>query len=177
MTLSQNWFLRLDSLQASTPEKCRPFDRHRTEWYWMKRCAPCVGKPRHAPNRRGAPVLAESSVTEFLRKDRLVYRTKLSCRNSVTDDFARNRCTTSLGAVEVSNARSAAPSPIPFRVRCRSNCRHFSALTLEANQKPVKPVLRERHSRRQHALIATRSHTFERNADRICGPRHAFAIT
>src|SRR5213083_1029918 len=57
--LSELVFVGFDSLQASTPEKCRPFDRHRTGMILGEGAAILALENLDAAQRRGAPVLAE----------------------------------------------------------------------------------------------------------------------
>ncbi len=57
--LSELVFTGFDSLQASTPEKCRPFDRHRTGMVLGEGAALLALENLDSAQRRGAPVLAE----------------------------------------------------------------------------------------------------------------------
>jgi len=57
--LSELVFTGFDSLQASTPEKCRPFDRHRTGMVLGEGAALLALENFDSAQRRGAPVLAE----------------------------------------------------------------------------------------------------------------------
>ena len=57
--LSELVFTGFDSLQASTPEKCRPFDRHRTGMVLGEGAALLALENLDSARRRGAPVLAE----------------------------------------------------------------------------------------------------------------------
>src|SRR6059058_342997 len=57
--LSELVFTGFDSLQASTPEKCRPFDRHRTGMVLGEGAAILALENLDSAQRRGAPVLAE----------------------------------------------------------------------------------------------------------------------
>src|SRR5215469_7589681 len=57
--LSELVFTGFDSLQASTPEKCRPFDRHRTGMVLGEGAAIFALENLDVARKRGAPVLAE----------------------------------------------------------------------------------------------------------------------
>jgi 3-oxoacyl-[acyl-carrier-protein] synthase II len=57
--LSELVFTGFDSLQASTPEKCRPFDRHRTGMVLGEGAAILALENFELARKRGAPVLAE----------------------------------------------------------------------------------------------------------------------
>jgi 3-oxoacyl-[acyl-carrier-protein] synthase II len=57
--LSELVFTGFDSLQASTPEKCRPFDRHRTGMVLGEGAAIVALENLDLARKRGAPVLAE----------------------------------------------------------------------------------------------------------------------
>jgi 3-oxoacyl-[acyl-carrier-protein] synthase II len=57
--LSEMVFVGFDSLQASTPEKCRPFDRHRTGMVLGEGAAILALENLDGANGRGALILAE----------------------------------------------------------------------------------------------------------------------
>ena len=57
--LSEMVFVGFDSLQASTPEKCRPFDRHRTGMVLGEGAAILALENLDSANGRGALILAE----------------------------------------------------------------------------------------------------------------------
>ncbi len=57
--ISELVFTGFDSLQASTPEKCRPFDRHRTGMVLGEGAALLALENLASAQQRGAPVLAE----------------------------------------------------------------------------------------------------------------------
>ncbi|HEY2143447.1 MAG TPA: beta-ketoacyl-[acyl-carrier-protein] synthase family protein [Candidatus Udaeobacter sp.] len=58
-SLSEMVFVGFDSLQASTPEKCRPFDRHRTGMVLGEGAAILALENLDSANGRRAPILAE----------------------------------------------------------------------------------------------------------------------
>src|SRR5213080_4789876 len=57
--LSELVFVGFDSLQASTPEKCRPFDQHRTGMVLGEGAAILALENLDAARARGTPILAE----------------------------------------------------------------------------------------------------------------------
>ncbi|MGA7274136.1 MAG: beta-ketoacyl-[acyl-carrier-protein] synthase family protein [Candidatus Udaeobacter sp.] len=57
--VSELVFTGFDSLQASTPEKCRPFDRHRTGMVLGEGAAVLALENLASAQKRGAPVLVE----------------------------------------------------------------------------------------------------------------------
>jgi 3-oxoacyl-[acyl-carrier-protein] synthase II len=57
--LSEMVFVGFDSLQASTPERCRPFDRHRTGMVLGEGAALLALENLDLAKTRGAPILAE----------------------------------------------------------------------------------------------------------------------
>ena len=57
--ISELVFTGFDSLQASTPEKCRPFDRHRTGMVLGEGAAVLALENLASAQQRGAPVLGE----------------------------------------------------------------------------------------------------------------------